>query len=253
MAYLSEDKITGTVLVNLHSDGLAIYNNTSIKRNIEKSQIYFVDRPVSTDVTKFSKGSILNEFCIPIGEDISGDFTFSVWQYYIDGDNCMTTIGSYVPGRYPIEVNEYYRIGIDYINKYSIRCKIETRDNYETTDYTSPKPIANAWHHYAVCHSNNMLYWFFDGELLKSLDVSDSKYQNYFTNHGLYKMYIQAGGKWDGRGNIYMDDIVVIKDQCLWTKKFTSPTDALVGNSHKYIQKLYPYPSINENDRLKMY
>ena len=65
-------------------------------------------------------------------------------------------------------------------------------------------------------------------------------------------MYVQAGGEWDGRrGNIYMDDIVVIKDQCLWTEKFIPPTDALVGNSPKYMQVLYPF--VNEKDRLKIY
>ena len=58
VAYLSSDQITGKVLVNLHSDGLAIYNNTSIERNIEKQKIYHNTVTVSSSNSKFNKGSI---------------------------------------------------------------------------------------------------------------------------------------------------------------------------------------------------
>lgn len=259
MAYLSSDQITGKVLVNLHSDGLAIYNNTSIERNIERSQIYSIDKPVTTVMTKFSKGSILNEFNVPIGEDISGDFTFSIWGYVTNGYKFQFKIGSYVPGSCVPEKG-YYVIGFSHSTKTndqnSILCAIGafTGDNQNST---YPKTITNAWHHYAVCHSNNMLYWFVDGELIKSLDIFDSKYQDYITNHGLFKMYTETDNSrhWieGSSSTVYMDDIVVIKDQCLWTEKFTPPTDVLVGNSPKYIQVLYGHPSVNEKNRLKLY
>ena len=251
MAYLSSDQITGKVLVNLHSDGLAIYNNTSIKRNIniEKSQIYSAGKP-ATDITKFSKGSISEGSGIPIGEDLSGDFTFSMWGYATNtslfGINSFNTTAT----------NDYYIIAFARRDQTSIICMIGTDHSDENT--THSKTITNyAWHHYAICHSNNMLYYFIDGELIRSEDISDPKYKNFITNHGKFKMYTQTDNciSWNSSssGTAYMDDIVVIKDQCLWTKKFTTPTDVLVGNSLKYTQVLYPYPSVNEKDRLKLY
>ena len=255
MAYLSSDQITGKVLVNLHSDGLAIYNNTSIKRNIKKQEIYSIDKPVSTNITKFSKGSILNEFNIPIGEDLSGDFTFSMWGYVTNGRLFHFKIGSYAPGPSSAWENGWYVIGFVSDDQFYIVCAFgSSAYGDESTIHSYSKPITNAWHHYAVCHSNNMLYWFVDGELLRSADISDSKYQNFITNHGLCKTYMET--EWRNSGDtIYMDDMVVIKDQCLWREKFTPPTDVLVGNSPKYMQALYPYSStiVNEKDRLKIY
>ena len=259
MAYLSNDQITGKVLVNLHSDGLAIYNNTSVERNIEKQEIYSIDKPVSTDITKFSKGSILNEFNVPIGEDISGDFTFSVWGYVTNGYEFEFKIGSYAPGSSYVSKNEWYMFGFVYVpnDQTSINCQLGSSVISVWKNSIYSKSVINAWHHYAVCRSNNMLYWFVDGELANSLDISDSKYQNFVTNHGKFKMYTETDNcrDWNSSSNstVYMDDMVIIKDQCLWTKKFTPPTDVLVGNPLKYTQVLYPYPSINEKDRLKIY
>ena len=254
---MSSDQITGKVLVNLHSDGLAIYNNTSIKRNIEKSQIYSASKPVTTDMAKFSKGSILNEFNVPIGEDISGDFTFSIWGYVTNGYEFEFKIGSFGAGSSDVSDNGWYMFGFVYVlnDQTSIMCQLGSSviNVWENTTYS--KTITNAWHHYAACRSNNMLYWFVDGELANSLDISDSKYQNFVTNHGIFKMYTETDNcrNWNSSSNstVYMDDIVVIKDQCLWTEKFTTPTDVLVGNSPKYMQVLYPYA--NEKDRLKIY
>ena len=242
--------------MNLHSDGSAIYNNTSIERNIEKSQIYSIDKPVSTNMTKFSEGSILNEFDVPIGEDISGDFTFSVWGYVTK--EFSFKIGSYAGSSYVAE-NGYYIIGFVFCinDQTSILCQTASPTyGEENTLYKYSKPITNAWHHYAVCHSNNMLYWFFDGELVKTLDISDPKYQDYITNHGIFKTYTETDNcaNWyNNSDTVYMDDIVIIKDQCLWTKNFTPPTDVLVGNSPKYMQVLYGHPSVNKKDRLKIY
>ena len=258
MAYLSNDQITGKVLVNLHSDGLAIYNNTSIERNIKKQEIYSVDKPVTTDMTKFSKGSILTGFNVPIGEDISGDFTVSAWMYVTNGYEFEFRIGSYGVDSSNMATNGYYIIGVQHIDETSVLIVLTTPGDRNEISYS--KTITNAWHHFAICHSNNMLYWFIDGELIRSEDISDPKYQNFITNHGKFKMYTQIDNcfNWSSSGGsstVYMDDIVVIKDQCLWTKKFTPPTDVLVGNSLKYTQVLYPYPyaTVNEKDRLKMY
>ena len=252
VAYLSNDQITGKVLVNLHSDGLAIYNNTSIKRDIEKSQICSIDKPVSTDITKFSKGSMLNEFYVPIGEDISGDFTFSIWGYVTNGYEFQFMIGSY--GISPNSGNGYYIFGFQFVNQTSFMCGIGSSAYGDESELYS-KSITNAWHHYALCHSNNMLYWFVDGELIRSKDISDPKYQNFITNHDLFKTYTETGNcvSWDSSSSsiVYMDDIVIIKDQCLWTEKFVPPTDVLVGNFPKYMQVLYPLA--NEKDRLKIY
>lgn len=254
MAYLSSDQITGKVLVNLHSDGLAIYNNTSIKRNIEKQEIYSIDKPVSTNITKFSKGSILNGFNVPIGEDISRDFTVSAWMYVTNGYEFEFRIGSYGVDSSNMATNGYYIIGVQNIDEASVLIVLTARGDRNEISYS--KTIANAWHHFAICHSNNVLYWFIDGELIRSEDISDPKYQNFITNHGKFKMYTQIDNcfNWSsGSSTVYMDDIVVIKDQCLWTEKFTPPADVLVGNSPKYMQVLYPYSSVNEKDRLKIY
>lgn len=248
MTYLSSDQITGKVLVNLYSDGLSVYNNTSIKRNIEKSEIYSVTRPVTTDMIKFSKGSILDKFNVPIGEDISGDFTFSMWGYVANGYKFQFKIGSYGADSSGIGTNGYYVIGFAQNDQTSINCELGSLYGANNTTYS--KTIADAWHHYALCHSNNMLYYFIDGELIRSLDISDSSYQNYITNHGLFKMYTETN--WSSGGDtVYMDDIVVIKDQCVWTEKFIPPTDKLIGHDLQYTQTLYS--SVNEKDRLKMY
>lgn len=246
MAYLSSDQITGTVLVNLHSDGLAIYNNTSIERNIEKQKIYHNVITTSSSNSKFNKGSIFGWIRIPVGEDLSGDFTYSTWANIVSGD-------------YRIRMGGYKQVNSTLYYKFISISKNNGRQRTEVCRYTGTTPavlyekkfsdnIYGKWHHFAITHKSDTFYFFIDGEIKDA--YNSTSIGDYFVNANGYELNIVNGAE-SGYGQAYLDDIVVIKDQCLWTEKFTPPIDMLVGNSLQYTQVLYS--SVNEKDKIKVY
>ena len=244
MAYLSSDQITGKVLVNLHSDGLAIYNNTSIERNIEKQKIYHNTVTVSSSNSKFNKGSIFGWIRIPVGEDLSGDFTYSTWANIING-------------YYRIRMGVYKQTnsGLYYkIISFSDNAGGQRVEAFKY-DITSDNPyikyfsdnIYGKWHHFVITRKNGTIYYFIDGKIEGTYD--STSIEDYFVNTNGYELCIVNGA--ESGYQAYLDDIVVIKDQCLWSSEFDPPTEKLIGYDLPYTQTLYS--TVNEKDKIKIY
>lgn len=244
MAYLSEDEITGTVLVNLHSDGLAIYNNTSIERNIEKQKIYHNVVTVSPSNSKFNKGSIFGWIRIPVGEDLSGDFTYSTWANIINGDYRIR-MGVYKQTNSGL----YYKIISISNNSGGQRAEAYKYDITSGIPYAKyfSDNIYGKWHHFAITRKNGTIYYFIDGKIKVTYDSANIG--DYFVNTNGYELCIVNGA--ESGYQAYLDDIVVIKDQCLWSSEFDPPTEKLIGYDLSYTQTLYS--SVNEKDKIKIY
>ena len=245
MAYLSNDQITGKVLVNLHSDGLAIYNNTSIERNIEKQKIYHNVVTISPSNSKFNKGSIFGWIRIPVGEDLSGDFTYSTWANIASGYYRIRM------GVYKLANSGWYYKIIS-ISKNVARQRVEI---FRYDDITSGSIYNNGfgdniygkWHHFAITRKSGTIYYFIDGKIKGTYD--SASIGDYFVNTNGYEVCIVDGA--ESGYQAYLDDIVVIKDQCLWSSEFTPPTEKLIGYDLPYTQTLYS--SVNEKDKIKIY
>ena len=245
MAYLSSDQITGKVLVNLHSDGLAIYNNTSIERNIEKQKIYHNVVTVSPSNSKFNKGSIFGWIRIPVGEDLSGDFTYSTWANIVSGDYRIrmgvykqTNSGLYYKS---ISISKNYGFQRAEVYKYDISSVVNPYRNIFSDN------IYGKWHHFAITRKSGTIYYFIDGKIKGTYD--STSIEDYFVNTNGYELNIVNGA--ESGYQAYLDDIVVIKDQCLWSSEFDPPTEKLIGYDLPYTQTLYS--SVNEKDKIKIY
>lgn len=231
--------------MNLHSDGLAIYNNTSIERNIEKQKIYHNVVTVSSSNLKFNKGSIFGWIRIPVGEDLSGDFTYSTWANIINGDHRIR-MGVYKQTNSEL----YYKIISISKNSGFQRAEACRYDNI-----TNSVPYINVfsdniygkWHHFAITRKSGTIYYFIDGKIKGTYNSANIK--DYFVNTNGYELCIVDGAESGYRA--YLDDIVVIKDQCLWSSEFDPPTEKLVGYDLPYTQTLYS--SVNEKDKIKIY
>ena len=75
------------------------------------------------------------------------------------------------------------------------------------------------WHHFAICKSGNRVQVFIDGNVAYNQTGTWSS-QN--MGSVMFNCTCQT---------LYIDDVVVIVDQALWSSSFTPPTDYLLGST----------------------
>ena len=78
----------------------------------------------------------------------------------------------------------------------------------------------NDWHYYAITSDNSRMRIFLDGKKIFDKQIN-GKFHNY--------LFVEFRAYGQHR---YVDDVVCILDQCLWTDDFTPPTDYLLGTNY---------------------
>lgn len=222
MAYLSKDNLTGKVLLNVHAENGYVVNSTYDDIHVDTNNVMIRDGIGNSD-TKFNSYSMQIPDAIPISESITGDFTFSCWAKYksVSGNGvCLQTYPNYNNYCIGYEFNDQnsgdrHHDAYMYVSGNAYPVKYIT-----TMKYT--------WMHIAITKKDNVCYIFRDGELLLSSSVPDSVVTSLLANPQLSASIEYFG-----------DDIVVIKDQCLWTENFTPPTEPLIGYNMKYNQIIW--------------
>ena len=220
VAYLNKDDITGKVLLNVHAENGYIVNSTYDDINIDTNNV-LVSVGIGNSDTKFNSYSMEIPGAIPIPESITGDFTFSCWTKYSSRSGngvCLQTYPNF----------NHYSIGYEFNDqnsgdKHHDVYIEQSPENYNPFKYITP--MKYTWMHVAITKKDKVCYIFRDGELLLSGSVSDT-----------FVAQLLANPQLSASIEYYGDDIVVIKDQCLWTENFTPPTEPLIGYNMKHNQ-----------------
>ena len=185
--------------------------------------------------------------CETLSEDItpSDDFTISIW-FKMDSSNNIDLFGSWnkkkVSG-YPYTLAIFANNG-----GYSY-----TSAGYDfgSGGWCGQQIETNKWVHSAVCRKNGILYFFLNGKLLNSRNWGWSC---------IFGNYIETDT--DGRlsKNKSYDEIVVIKNQALWTENFDHTKinfdynwNPAKSNIQLDIDTLLPLKDKNEKDFVKIY
>lgn len=237
VAYLNKEDITGKVLLNVHAENGYIVNSTYDDINIDTNNV-LVSVGIGNSDTKFNSYSMEIPGAIPIPESITGDFTFSCWAKYDSRSGngvCLQT--------YPIF--NRYAIGYEFNDQNSGDKQHDVYmgylGNFEHFKYITP--MKYTWMHIAITKKDKVCYIFRDGELLLSGSISD----NFVTS-------LLANPQLSASIEYYGDDIVVIKDQCLWTENFTPPTEPLIGYNMKHNQIIWETSAYKQRfNKVKIY
>ena len=96
-----------------------------------------------------------------------------------------------------------------------------------------------------LLEKNGTIYYFIDGKIKGTYNSASIK--DYFVNTNDYELRIVDGA--ESGYQAYLDDIVVIKDQCLWSSEFNPPTEKLIGYDLPYTQTLYSSVNKKRQDK----
>lgn len=235
MAVFSKDQITGTIIINAHAIGNGTVVNFTDKEQLIKnvsSQNFEIDK----EITKIHPYSIKSDYVeiapMDMQEVSNSDFTFCLWSY----------APLYSNYNYDIIIKDYDASSIGYYGGIFLRngnggaglpvdglgLILQRGDgNYDVRGLSLAKASFGQWNYYAISKKGNMMYYFRDGKLLYSQDISSiSNY--YLENNGDLRFY--SGFVYANNQPHYIDDIVFIKDQCLWTEDFSLPVEPLIGD-----------------------
>lgn len=237
MAYLSKDDITGKVLLNVHAENGYVINSTYDDIHVDTNNVMIRDGIGNSD-TKFNSYSMQIPGAIPISESITGDFTFSCWTKYKSGPGngvCLQTYPNYNNFCIGYEFNDQNSGDTHHDVYMLVSGNLDPIKWLTTMKYT--------WMHIAITKKDKVVYIFRDGELLLSSSVPDSVVTSLLANPQLSASI-----------EYYGDDIVVIKDQCLWTENFTPPTEPLIGYNMKYNQIIWQTSAYKQRfNKVKIY
>lgn len=126
-------------------------------------------------------------------------------------------------------------------------CRYDNTSNVVPYENAFSDDIYGKWHHFAITRKSGTIYYFIDGKIKGTYDSAGIG--DYFVNTNGYEVNIVNGA--ESGSQAYLDDIVVIKDQCLWSSEFVPPTEKLIDYDLPYTQTLYS--SVNEKDKIKIY
>ena len=102
--------------------------------------------------------------------------------------------------------------------------------NHNNTNYYYMRPshsenwssyvfnLDNNWHHWAMVKSSNAFYLFIDGVKVHTRNTSND-------------IFVGFGFR-DKRCHVYVDDLVYLYDQALWTSNFTPPSTYLLDSEY---------------------
>lgn len=249
MAVFSKGQITGTIIINAHAMGNGTIVNFTDKEHLIKnvsSQHFGIDKVI----TKIHPYSIKSDYVeiAPMGmQEISNsDFTFCLWSYaplhssynydIIIEDYDASSIGGFGG----IYLRNYNRgIGLP-VNEFALIMQ-RGDGNYDVLGLSLANKSFAQWNYYTIAKKGSMMYYFRDGKLLYSQDISNIC-NYYLENKGdlrFYSGFVGANNK-----PHYVDDIVLIKDQCLWTEDFALPTEPLIGDLESK-QVIFPHHKIS--------
>lgn len=249
MAVFSKDQITGTVIINAHAIGNGTIVNFTDKEYLIKnasSKNFKIDKAI----TKIHPYSIKSDYIeispMNMQEVSNSDFTFCLWSYAPLYSSC----------NYDIIIEDYDASSIGYYGGIFLRngnggvglpvdglaLILQRGDgNYDVRGLSLAKASFGQWNYYTITKKGSMMYYFRDGKLLYSQDISNiSNY--YLENNGDLRFYSGFAGA--NNQPHYIDDIVFIKDQCLWTEDFTLPTEPLIGDLESK-QVIFPHHKIS--------
>ena len=190
---------------------------------------------ISTDQSKFGTKSLsfANGFLgiedPPLINMEKADFTFACWIYPTDltDRNVVFSCGylSSDEGAWSLEIGQG-TIGVT------------IRDEGTLPDYHFNGTFAeDAWGHFAITKVSNTFYIFWNGGLIAAQGMPDKPLGEYPCYIGHAQTYAYAPVDFLG----YMDDIVLLKGQALWTESFTAPADRL-QEEFKQTGELYLVP-----------
>ena len=128
---------------------------------------------------------------------------------------------------------------------------VTSQSSYQASPFYSGYDF-NAWHHYAFCRDNNIVYVFLDGVKYSTTILWEYRPNTASNFNVMYRSY---------NGYTYVDDLVAIDGECLWTSNFTPPSTYLLDDQYviptKKIERnsivLYdndPYPW---SDKMRVY
>ena len=262
VAYLGRDDITGEVVCNVCVKNNCAYNYT----NSDQKYI-FTCKGIDLSHNKFSTYSIFNAIQATSSNqsgniNYDDDFTLSAWMFYDKTTQKPTYIertrlniysGSFVA----YLTNVYYNA--NYYNEFHVYCWNEKSLSYNPIigDYsvgssafkTGKAAIYNDWVYMTICKKDALLYYFVNGALVRKVDLGNYA-KIYFSDTAQTIASANMQTSYNNERQLYIDDLVCIKGQCLWTEDFTVPTEPLLGDlGYKHI--IYPY-NMNENDSMKI-
>lgn len=256
MAYLSEDDITGQVILNLHTNNNEIINNTNI--NLDRPNIKFHSEGISSNssIKKFSNTPISNDIGVFINDNelkigYDTDFTISNWIY-------KTINGTAESANFhTIVADSDYWIGLrNANNNFQVTAQSLSGSSVALiSSYDTISSIRGSWYHTAITKKGLNLYWFVNGKMIYHYTISESNAKNEFFNPSGYQHIHTRVWNYNSSGKeitrvMYSDDVVFVKDQCLWTADFTVPTEPLIGQS-KFNMIIYPQ-NLNKNNGIKI-
>lgn len=221
MAYLSSDKITGTVNINIYaSDDGRIINSTK-SGSIYTKGSSGTNSGLCSNCRKFRKYSIAStRFEIQSNHNGLNDFTMCAWVYPVKYGNTDFAIVS-------MSTKEYAFIEG---NNGNYNCGINTAIQGQGS-YLVGKATFNSWRHYAITKKGNIVYFFKNGKMIHSETIADNRYLD--SSHFLFQNINKSGDNiygFDTGNNFYLDDFVFISNQCLWTSDYTVPEEPLIGD-----------------------
>lgn len=238
MAYLSEDKITGKVLVNVScKDGKIIgYSDDSIfpyitRMVLSSSYISTTTGGISPLVGKFADNGIRPNIYFQRSDYNSFDYsklTLSAWVYKsIDANNDdLISIGVDLAGIY-------------LANRIHLRTEIHTFINPSPGLQVKPNLAKDkSWNHLAITKDDATIYFFVNGTKIREQTLST----NYSKGNSEYMVEADRFNGADG----CVDDLTYIVGQCVWKDDFKVPTEPLVGNM-KYSKVLYYSHNVVKN------
>lgn len=236
---------TGTVVLNargVNINGYDCFVNLSkdeAKKQITSIKTYSQNAPfagypdqltINSTTVKHSVCSIYSSnswelrFIFP-NENFSGGFTAAAWIKKIVFDQSKASNPSY-EGQISL-----YNASSAAISTCGLVGKSPSYQNNKNVIWNGSQTIETSgsymdqnWHYYALTLSGSTVRWFIDGVLKTTATASSAATSKIQSNSfiGFYDYYSYQ----------YIDDIVLIKDHCLWTSSFTPPSTYLLDSEY---------------------
>lgn len=222
-------QITGNLLSLVHANGSKIFDEvygnkwhgwSNKDRSVQKVEILKDSGRLQNK--PYFKLTECKLYCETLSENIdnSEDFTISIWFKMDNLNGNVDLLGSWNKKRvsgYPYNMLVFSNNG-----GYGYTA---SGYGFSSGGYCSSSVDVNKWHHSAVCRKDGKVYFFLNGNLL---DVRPWDHDCISYN------YLETDSDNRVSQNKSYDEIVVIKNQALWTENF-DPTQISFGYRYKTI------------------
>ena len=262
-----KDQITGDVILDARViNGKLINNNERVYFNSNNYGNVFIENgPTSSNfipdtVLKLQMGSLPYVMLKNLEKFTQDKYTISCWVWMnnlIDDPNCVYGFNISANTYNISDTSGYpqYRFYNFFSYNTAGKARIQeiqwiTPDNNGTfsSEYFSSSTIPiKQWVHVAFVKNGTNVNCYINGTLYLSAPSSFNLKDKYLSNITIYCWDYTSSGKSPSTYFYYIDDIVFIKDQALWTSNFTPPNNYLTGDRNTNIkteQILYPEPNV---------